>query len=128
MKKIFTIFILAIILSNTVQAESLKLLCRVQGEEVENGKSSGAYKAEKVIFMNKSGAHSENDKAFQFNNCKWTNDGANCFKETQAMVKQTASFVFNAHSGGAWYLNVIIIDQKSFGNSWIGKCEPSQAR
>lgn len=120
--------ILSIGSGNSAQADSLKLLCHVQGEQVENGKGSGAYTADKVVFMNQSEARCENDKAFQFNNCKWTSDGANCFKETQAMVKQTVSFVFNAHTGGAWYLNVVLINQKSFGNSWVGKCEPIDIR
>ena len=128
MEKTLAIIILTISWVSNAQAESLKLLCHVRGEEVENGKGNGAYATDKVVFMNKSEAHGENDKAFSFNNCKWGKDGATCFKETQEIVKQTASFVFNAHTGGAWYLNVVIIENVSFGNSWIGKCEPYNIR
>ena len=128
MEKTLAIIILTISWVSNAQAESLKLLCHVRGEEVENGKGNGAYATDKVVFMNKSEAHGENDKAFSFNNCKWSKDGATCFKESQEIVKQTTSFVFNAHTGGAWYLNVVIIENVSFGNSWIGKCEPYNIR
>lgn len=124
MRTLASLIVLILLNAPIALAESFKLNCHVQGEGVQDGIKTGSYSADKIVILNNSEAHDQDDKGFAFNNCKWSNDGALCVKETQAMVKQFSSFLYNVKTGGAWYLNIVTIGQKSTGNSWIGNCNP----